>query len=134
MADEVKLQTLENGPKNLIIRATSLSDGTGETAVTKLDATSATFANKGVAPGIYIKLRRIQYDIRNGGLRIQWDATTDEDLLVLDENGDLKFDPPMGVPSGLAGATGSINFTTVGFMLNSGYSVVMAFTKGVPQL
>lgn len=133
MADTVVTQVLSNGPKNLVIRCTNFSDGTGESAVAKFDATSSTYANKGQTPGVYARLTRVQYDIRNGGLRILWDATSDEDCLVLDESGDLKFNPPLGPPSSLAGRTGSLLFTTVGFMANSGYSVILHINKNVPQ-
>lgn len=132
MADAVTTQVLANGPKNLVLRCTNLSDGTGETGVTKFDATSATYAVKGQTPGIYARVKRLQYDIRSGGLRIRWDATTDEDWMVLDGHGDLTFDPPQGTPN-IAGRTGSLLFTTVGFMINSGYSVTLTINKNVPQ-
>lgn len=134
MADAVQTHVLANGPKNLILRFTNTSDGTGESAVVKLDATDVTYGYKGVAPGVYLKLKRIQYDVRNMGLRILWDATTDVDLLAIGQASDDKtFNPAIGVPPGLAGATGSILFTTLGAMINSTYSVVMHFHKGVPQ-
>lgn len=134
MADTVNTQILANGPVNLIVKYTNLSDGTGESAVQKLDATSVSNGYKGVAPGIYLKLKRIQYDVRNMGLQILWDATADEVMLNIGQASDDKFfNPPLRVPVGLAGATGSVNFTTIGAMINSTYSVVMHFLKCVPQ-
>lgn len=124
---------LENGPKNLVTRHTSLSDGTGESSVTKIDATSATYAYKGIAPGVYLGVKKIQYNVRNGGLRIQWDCTTDEDMIVLTGQDTLIFDPCLRTPAS-AGATGSILFTTVGFVNNSGYSIILSMFKSVPQL
>lgn len=134
MADTVNTQILANGPVNLIVKFTNFSDGTGESAVTKLDATSVSNGYKGVAPGVYLKLKRIQYDVRNMGLNILWDATADEVMLAIGQSSeDIKFNPPLRVPVGLVGATGSVNFTTLGAMPNSTYSVVMHFLKGVPQ-
>lgn len=133
MVDAVATQVLENGPVNLVLRFTNFSDGTGETNVTKFDATSATYAYKGIAPGIYARIKRLQYDVRNMGLRITYDANTDDDLFVLDENGDQRFDPPIGPPAS-AGATGSILFTTQGALNGSGYTVILSLRKGVPQL
>jgi hypothetical protein len=132
MADTVINQVLENGPKNLVTRHVSFSDGTGESAVAKVDATSATYAYKGVSPGIYLGLKKIQYNVRNGGVRLQWDCTTDEDILTLTGADTLIFDPCLRTPAS-AGATGSILFTTVGFMINSSYSIVLTMFKSVPQ-
>lgn len=132
MADAVTTRTLANGPRNLIRRYTNLSDGTGETDVLKFDATDVALGYKGVAPGIYSHIKRIDWVVRNGGLRVRWDATTDEDAFVL--NGEGWLEPPGGVPvPAIAGVTGSIRFTTVGFMLNSGYDVTIHLIKGVPQ-
>lgn len=134
MADTVTTAILANGPRNLIVRCTNISLlGDGEASVAKLDATDTALGVGGVANGIYWKVRRIQYDIRNGGLRVMWDADVDVDMMVLDESGDQKFDRGgIKVPA-VAGSTGIIRFSTVGWMINSGYDVTLHMIKGVPQ-
>jgi len=135
MADTVTTQVLVNNARNLIIKFTNESDGTGESGVTKVDATSATYANMGVAPGIHLKVMRVQYDVNNGAVRMRWDASTDVDMLILGQgvgNHDYTFMGGLTVPV-VAGATGSILFTTVGFVSGSSYSITLEMIKGVPQ-
>lgn len=134
MADTVTTRTLQNGPRNLIRRFTNVSDGTGESAVLKIDGTDVSLGYKGVALGIYSRIKRIDYIIRNGGLQVLWDATTDEEAFVLNGEGRLDFSKGNGVPvPAISGVTGSIRFTTLGFMPNSGYDVTIHLIKGVPQ-
>lgn len=135
MADTVTTQILVNNARNLVIKFTNESDGTGESGVTKVDATSLTFANMGQAPGIHLKVMRVQYDVNNGALRMLWTATADQDMLILGQgvgNHDYTFEGGLTVPV-ITGATGSIKFTTVGFASGSSYSITMEMVKGVPQ-
>ncbi len=134
MADAVSTLTLSNGPRNLIRRFTNLSDGTGEAAVKKIDAADVTLGNRGVALGVYSRIRRIEYIIRSGGVALYWEATANQPLAVLNGEGCMDFRPGAKMPTpGAAGATGSILLTTVGFMINSGYDITIHLIKGVPQ-
>ena len=40
MADTVSTRILEQGERNLVVQLTNLSDGTGETGVVKVDAST----------------------------------------------------------------------------------------------
>ena len=63
MADTVDSVTLEDGPRNLIIRLTNISDGTGESAVTKVDTSS--FSNMAPhQPPVYTVVEAIDYSIQ----------------------------------------------------------------------
>lgn len=132
MADVVTTQVLQNGPRNLVLRFTNFSDGTGESLVKKYDAQSATFANRGVVPGLFGRVKEIFGSIRNGGVRFQWDLTTPVDAMILGEEVEFIYDPGLPVVTG-AGATGSLLLSTVGFMPNSSYALTMRIIKGVPQ-
>lgn len=137
MADDVTSAILANGRRNLIKRFTNLSPaGVGEAAVLKLDATDTALGNDGIANGVYWAVKGIKYSIANGTLRILWDADTDADLFVLEGEGEMAFDRgAIKVPAvaDLAGRTGSIRFTTVGWMINASYDVTIHMIKGVPQ-
>lgn len=132
MADTVTSQTIVNGPRNLIMKFTNESDGTGESAVKKVDAQSATFANQGVVPGIHLKIARVTFTVSGGELRMQWDASsaTDIDILAYTGTQDYTFFGGLTNPNA-AGATGSILFTTVGFSAGSSYTVVLEMLKCV---
>lgn len=132
MADTVTSQTIINGPRNLIMKFTNESDGTGETSIKKVDATSATFANRGVVPGIHLKIARITYAVSGGELRMLWEASASTDIDILAYTGTQDFTFFGGLPNpAAAGATGSILFTTVGFVAGSSYSVVLEMLKCV---
>lgn len=132
MADTVTSQTIANGPRNLIMKFTNESDGTGESAVKKVDAQSATFANQGVVPGVHLKIARVTFTVSGGELRMQWDASsaTDIDILAYTGTQDYTFFGGLTNPNA-AGATGSILFTTVGFTAGSSYTVVLEMLKCV---
>lgn len=139
MADTVTSQIIENGARDWIAKFTNLSDGTGESGVVKVDgsATGPYGVNIGgqvFYPGVHIKIREINYDIRGMGLRIQWDATAALDAMILGDGKDTQnFDKFGGIyiPVGTVGATGKILFTTVAQAANSSYSVVIRGTKGI---
>lgn len=142
MADVVTTQILENGPSRLVMKFTNLSDGTGESGVTKVDATSATIGvvvqGQTFTPGTHLSVNGIFYDITNMVLRIRWDADTDTDLFVLSGDGQRwQFrDERAGFAvtnPGNTGATGSILFTTVAAQANSAYTVILSMMKGIPQ-
>jgi hypothetical protein len=139
MADLVTSQVLENNARNLVILFTNLSDGTGETAIKKVDAQSATYAGiapgggAGSVPGVHLSVWEIQYDIKNMGLSMLWDGDTPQQFYYVGgfESGNHRNTGGIYVPSGLAGATGSILFTTKGAMENSGYTVSLFMKKNV---
>jgi hypothetical protein len=126
MADTVTSQTIVNGSRNLIRKFTNESDGTGETAVTKVDATSATFGT----PGTSLKIMRAIFAVSGGAVRVLWDASSDTDALILAGVGTLDYTFFGGLvnPSN-TGATGTIQFTTVGFVAGSSYDITLEMAK-----
>ena len=135
MADVVTTQVINNGPRNLIIKRTNVSDGTGESGVTFVDATSTTYANEGQVPGIHLKVVRIVYDVYAGYVRLQWAASSAVDMTMLAGFGEQNYRPFAGLPNpNPTGATGSILLTTENFALNSAYSITIYMTKNVPTV
>ncbi len=141
MADLVTTAIQANGYRNAVVAFTDLSDGTGETAVTKVNATSSgpygvNQAGKVFYPGVHLVIWRVAYTIRGMAVRIQWDATTDQDAIILALGTDeLDFSTFGGLrnPPGLVGATGSINFTTVAAGAGDTYFITLFLKKGIPQ-
>ena len=143
MADIVDSQLVANGPRNWGYVFTSLSDGAGETNVVKVDGSSAgplgvTIAGVITYPTYHIKITEIEYDVKGMALEIIWDATSPKNAVVLGGFGKLHFHQFGGLAAvdasgeSLVGATGKILFTTLGAMQNSGYTVYIRGTKGVP--
>lgn len=141
--DAVTTQILENGPRNWGFAFTNLSDGTGESAVVKVDGSSAgplgvTIAGVTTYPTSHLKITEIEYDVKGMALEIIWDATTPQNVMVLGGFGKINYKPYGGLAQVtsagaiITGATGKIKFTTLGAMPNSGYTVVIRGTKGCP--
>jgi hypothetical protein len=66
LADVVTTQLLENGPRNVVYKFTNVSDGTGESQVIKIDATSSgplgdIVQGQTFYPGVHLKLTEIKY-------------------------------------------------------------------------
>lgn len=137
MADTVTSQILFNGPRHLVMRFTNVSDDTGETGVVKVNATNTggvVVQGQTIFPGTHLKVTKCQYDVAGMGLRIQWVASSNVDMLVLNGYGTFDFTDIGGVQNPLpTGATGSIAFTTIGAVANSTYTIVLSMTKGTPQ-
>ena len=141
MADVVTSQVLLNGPRHLVMRFTNVSDATGESGVVKVLATSSTYGvvvqGQAIVPGVHLKVTKVVYDVASMGLRVQWVGSSPEDMLVLGGFGTMNFEDIGGIQNpgtaALAGATGSIAFSTIAAVANASYSVVLYMTKGVPQ-
>lgn len=135
MADTVTTRIVANGPRNLSVRYTNFSDGTGEAGVVKFDATLTTNGYQGVAPGINVKVQYITWSVTgSAAVRIRWQATADEDAFIASYNNTIDFTPFGGLkPPSIAGITGSLKFTTQGFGVGSAYDILICYVKGVPQ-
>lgn len=141
MADVTTLNIEANGYRNVIIRATCVSDGTART-ITAYDATSGGVfgvtapGGQIVYPGVHTSLVKLDYDVQDMKLRAQWDATSPVDILALGaapEDFDWTSFGGIRVPAGLTGATGSILLTTVDPLVGATYSVILYLRKNVPQ-
>jgi len=144
MADAVTSRLIANGPRNWGYVFTNLSDGTGESGVVKVDGSSTgplgvTVGGVIFYPVQHIKITEIEYDVKGMALEIIWDATSSANAVVLGGFGKMNFHKFGGLAAVdaagalLTGATGKIKFTTLGAMPNSGYTVYMRGTKGIPQ-
>lgn len=140
MADAVVTRTIVNGFRNVVIRCTDLSDGTGLNAFKVFDASSAgTFGvqafGQTIYPGIHTTIVGLDYDIQDLKLQLLWEATANEAILNLGNAPEdfnwLRFGG-ITCPPGLVGATGSILLTTVNQAPNSTFSLVLYLRKNVP--
>ncbi len=132
MADAVTATTVEDGPREAIFYLTNTSDGTGESAVTKVDVSELSALQDGTAcTGVRIK--RITFTNVGMGVKLLWDATTDviAAQLPADYSDTLDYSDMSGLPNVAAsgGNTGDIQLTTVGHSSGDTYSVVLHCLK-----
>ena len=126
MADTVTTQVLNDGERNAVLLFTNVSDGTGESAVKKVN-----LASLNPQPG-RVKINRIRYATYGMGVRIYWEAAVNQLAYTLPENhsDDVDFGPDGGlIPPNVAGLTGNILFTTQGHTSGDSYSVELGLKK-----
>ncbi|MGA0172013.1 MAG: hypothetical protein ACO3NL_00030 [Phycisphaerales bacterium] len=132
MADAVSSTTIIDGTHKAVIQLTSLSDGTGESAVTKIDVSALAARDDGTAcSGVIIE--KVYHSII-GFTQVQllWAATANTIALGLsqDSNGHMDFSTFGGlVNTSGAGKTGDIKLTTLGAAANDNYVIVLELLK-----
>ena len=131
MADLVASQTLLDGEREFIGKYTNISDGTGETAVTKISVASLNKSASGKACN-GIKITKIYATTHGMEVRILWGATTDLFTWLVPQNSNYTMD--FSCFGGLtnnagAGVTGDVKFTTIDHALGDMYSIVIEGIK-----
>lgn len=137
-------QLLVNGNRWVVYKLTCLIDVAGDEAnALKVDASPSgplgyPFQGVMIYPGVHLALTRIKFSIGSMAVRLQWQATANVDMLVLQQSDHWDFLPEqegfggLVVPPGTPGATGSVLLSTLGSAVNSSYSLVMTFAKNSP--
>ena len=131
MADAVTSQTILDGERLFIAKFTNLSDGTGETAVTKIDVSTLNPNSFGLACN-GVKINKIYGTTHGLQIRILWDATTDQFAWVIPQNSNylMDFSSFGGIPNNAgAGKTGDLAFTTQDASAGDSYTIVLECLK-----
>ena len=131
MADTVSSQTILDGERLFIGKFTCISDGTGETAVVKIDVSTLNpnafgFACNG------IKINKIWGANHGLNIRILFDATADTFAWMVPQNSNylMDFTSFGGIPSNAgAGVTGDVLFTTTDASAGDSYTIVIEGIK-----
>lgn len=124
MADTVTTKVLYEDTRYYIASFTNSSDGTGESAVKKVDVSALTPACKTVS------IEEVWYATSGMSVKVIFDATTDDVMLVLGGTGHLDFGDFGGVfdPKS-TGYVGDILFTTVGHTSGDTYTIILKCRK-----
>tara|TARA_Y100000004_G_C8625371_1_gene290616 strand:+ start:31 stop:438 length:408 start_codon:yes stop_codon:yes gene_type:complete len=131
MADAVTSQTIIDGERNCVMKFTNVSDGTGESAVAKVDVSALASNAAGVACS-EVRVMRISHAIVGMSVQLFFDATSNVLLAELAEssNGHMEFEDFGGIPNNAgSGKTGDILFTTKGHSSGDTYSIVLEMVK-----
>jgi|TARA_R100001163_G_C5053066_1_gene189669 hypothetical protein len=131
MADAVTSTTLLDSDRFAIIQLTNTSDGTGESAVKKVDV-SALQANSHGEACTSVRLGKIVYSTFGMSVKLLWDATTD--TICWDLNSDYTTDEDFTDFGGIrntsgTGKTGDIMLTTTGHSGGDSYVIVLTLFK-----
>ena len=130
MADAVTSQTVFDGERVAVMKFTNISDGTGETAVLKVDVSALNPSAFGKACD-GVTLDRIHASINGMSVSLLWDADTDVPAVIL-APGMYTFDhgKRIQIPNNAGtGKTGDVLFTTIGASAGDTYSIVLEMVK-----
>jgi len=131
MADAVTSQTLMDGERVAIMKFTNISDGTGETAVTKVNvANLAPDAFGKACTGVTVtKITSVCHGME---VRMYWDATTDVPffLAAVNTNYTNDYEKIGGITNNAGtGKNGNILFSTSDATSGDTYTVVLEMVK-----
>ena len=124
MVDAVTSQTLLDNKTRLIMKFTNISDGTGESAVTKV--TASTFS----CEELYIE--RVHFMTHGMGADILFDATTPVLAMTAPVNATMSYDFSSfgGIKNNAdTGKTGNIKVTTYDFTAGDRYTIILEMRK-----
>lgn len=130
MADAVTSQTIFDGDRKCIMKFTNVSDGTGESAVLKVDVSTLNTSQGRTCTSVAIeKIEAVTFGM---GVDILWDATADVVAISVGADQFQTFDftrfGGLTNNSG-AGKTGDVLFTTFGHSAGDRYSIVLEMIK-----
>jgi hypothetical protein len=131
MADAVTSQTIIDGERNCVMKFTNVSDGTGESAVAKVDVSALASNAAGVACS-EVRVLRVSHAIVGMSVQLFLNATSNVLLVELAEssNGHMDFKDFGGLPNNAgSGKNGDILFTTKGHSSGDTYSITLEMVK-----
>lgn len=130
-ADTVDTQVIFNGNNRYIIHLQNRSvDGAGESDVIKVDKSTLSGPIPGVVPGSLV-LEEVRWAVQGfASVRLNWDHTTDDELLTLSGNGYEDFRPAGGLRDPeTSGGEGDVLLTTTGNASGNSYDITLTFRK-----
>ena len=131
MADAVATQILLEGDRKVIMKFTNLSDGTGETKVTKVTVANLAKSAAGrTCTGVTItKIYAMTHGME---VAIYWGATADVPVTVVPQNTNYVADYESfgGLWNNAgAGKTGNVLFSTLDASLGDAYTIILEMVK-----
>ena len=133
MADAVTSTTLSDSDRSAVIQLTNTSDGTGESAVTKVDVSGLATRSTDGASCTGVRLAKIVYSTFGMSVKLLWHATTN--TICWDLNSDYTTDEDFTEFGGIrntaaaSGKTGDIKLTTTGHSSGDSYVIVLTLYK-----
>ena len=137
MADAVTSQTIGDnvGAKSILVKLTNISDGSGESAVTKVDV-SALAKNTNGDSCSRVTVQEIYYDIFGMRIDLLWNASSNVVCKVLGANGALSSQGYIdtsdfgGITNNAgSGINGDLLLTTTGHTDGDHYTIILKLSK-----
>ena len=129
MADAVTSQTLQDGDKVAVMKFTNISDGSGESAVKKVDVSALQTQSGSGASCTGVTIDCIWYECNGMSVDLLWDASTDVIAWTLSGYGYFDVRSAGPLINNASSPTGDIMFTTTGAGSGDRYAVMLKMTK-----
>jgi len=129
MADIVTSQTVvDTTGVKYVVKMTNFSDGTGESLVTKVDASATTFMTEDGNR----KISKIWYSVNTtnnkSAVELLWGGTTNAAAMLLSGNGYWDFrDAGNEIPNNASTPTGDVLLSTRNFANGDNYTIIVEF-------
>ncbi len=126
MADTVDTRAVKTTGRRRILHLQNRSDGTGESAVNKLDISTLKTIRGDVCT--YTVVDKIEYNVSKMSVRLDWDHDTDDEIVTLSGEGVIDWADFGGlIDPKTAGGTGDILLTTNGAIAGSTYDLTIYY-------
>ena len=133
MADAVTSTTIVDDDRKAVIQLTNTSDGTGESAVTKVDVSALAVRSTDGATCTGCKIEKIVYTTFGMSVKLLWNASTNTIALDLNSGYSDSFDfsefGGLQNTAASGGKTGDIKLTTTGHASGDSYVIVLTVNK-----
>jgi hypothetical protein len=134
MANEFNIQVIQDGPRNLVLKATGVLDTSDLAQQVLIDpALTQGIDNTGKLKANSLRIQRIVYAVEDGlAVNLWWDATTPVRIDDLVKAGHMEYREFSGLTNnGGVGKTGKILIATQGWAAGQilSFSVVMHLLK-----
>ena len=127
MADTVDVKVLRSNTNRYVQHLTNESDGTGESAVVKLDISTLSLPD-GTTP-VTASVESIEYSVSGFNyVVLEWDATTNDEIAVLTGSGYIDWLDVGGAHDPQStGSTGDVVLTTDGAIDGASYDITIRY-------
>ena len=129
MADTVTTQTIsDTSGVKFVAKLTNFSDGTGETLVTKVDASATTFMTEDGNRLISKVYYSISTSDSKSGVELIWDGATNATAMFLSGQGYFDFRTDGNtIPNNATTPTGDVLLSTKNFANGDNYTIIVEF-------
>ena len=130
MADAVTSQTLVDNDRIAVMKFTNISDGSGESAVAKVDVSALNSHSRSSTACSRVHVLRIWYMAIGMQVQLFWNATTNVILGEFEGDGVKDFRSFGGIKNNAgSGINGDVLFTTRGHSNLDTYTIVIELQK-----
>tara|TARA_R100000742_G_C4264066_1_gene81948 strand:- start:756 stop:1163 length:408 start_codon:yes stop_codon:yes gene_type:complete len=132
MADAVTSQTIADGDRIAVMKFTNISDGSGESAVAKVDVSALSAQSTTGAACSEVKIQQIFYALEGMSVDILWNASSNVICFTVSDSspGHYDFREMGALPNNAGGGkNGDVLFTTVGHSSGDRYTIILVLEK-----